>query len=634
MPKIGNGKGRTASKKAPFQVKPVHAGIVASIVLEELSREYSDVCNYLEAAALARRGELFLALTSVLDCKHSGDTVVTPRAVWAQSQAEAVLKKCVDPEYDPWPETARVWFRTENRCRRLNQKFDALMSRRKRGEKPLPYAKELYRFYEGLSHVLGTEVPESDIAEEAYYGPGSSTTVRGQDVNFVRKAESNECVPLAIDIAAKALMHDKCAWELHGMDPVYAHLPSAQEGFLRVTRELLSKSVVRHDRLMFIFKNMTSLRSIGAQPTVSGMVQLGVHVIGKRLLLERAGIDLSDQTLNQKMAAMGSRDWEIDDPWCTLDKSNASNLIARALIQNFFPPAWARFLTRIRTPGYEAPPQLGGEQHAYEMYAGMGNGTTFFVETLVFWAATYATQDLPLEKYVLEHPYAVYGDDVVLRRSHAERYMRFARFLGFQFNEKKTFLKGPFRESCGADYYNGVPVRPATLESESGELNLPQLVSFHNNLADNKVFPLLGACAKLRRLARTHLYPQLPTDPAGDLGFRPIGVAHYDIVRDRDGNALVSPTWQRPRTFVLKVKPKFGGLGELDGWTQIAVALLRARQDGPQGEFSLPIRGAVNFRVVPEQDIDRTDTVTMLVNQLRRLEVRKQQPWWEASRGL
>lgn len=628
----------TAKRRAnaKFQVKKLTAARVAVVVLEELSREYPDVCNFAEAVSLARGGDMYLALLSVMDLQAPllSNAETSARAYWAHAQAVSVLKKCVDPSFDPWPDTKAKWFRTEERCRKLNKKFDAMTARRIKGDREVPYSVELHRFYEALLHVLGNEVPVDDVLESAHYGPGSTIGVRGQDINFVRKVESNECVPLAVELAARALVFDKATWVHLGLDPAYAHLESARNGFIRVAREQLLANVTSHDRLMFIFKSMTSLRSIGAQPTCSGMLQLGLHSVGMKLLKERAGIDLHDQGWNRQLAAEGSRDWDKADPWCTLDKSDASNLIANGLVKNFFPPAWAKFLQRTRTPGYVAPPELGGGEFQYHMYAGMGNGTTFFVETLIFWAATAATQDLPVEEYVKQRPYAVYGDDVILRRSHAERYMRFAEFLGFRFNRSKTFTEGPFRESCGADFLAGVPVRPASLSSETGAVDLPTLISFHNNLADNKVFPLKRACERLRQLSREYLYPILPTDPQGDLGYRPIDCAYYDIVRDAQKRAVISDPWQRPRTYVLDVKPKWGDLGELDAWTQIAVSLLRAKQDGPSDSWSLPVRGLVNYKVTSERDLERDDLRTMLLNQLRRLSVWKGQPWWQEARGL
>lgn len=634
--KTGSRDTRKGPIQKTFQVKKVTAAAIAVIVLEELSRNYADVCNFAEAVSFAREGNIALALASVDDARLRAEragAVATPRAVWVFAQASSVMKKCFSPDVDPWPDTKALWFRTERRCERLNRKFDLLLDRLIKGVKPHPWSGTMKRFYEGLRYVLGTEVPVEDVLLMAHYGPGSTTSVRGEDVNFVRKVESNECVPLCVDLAARALVFDKATWVHLGLDPVYAGSESAREGFIRVASEQLRANVTSHDRLMFIFKNMNSLRSIGAQPTCSGMVQLGVHSVGMNLL-KKVKIDLADQDWNRKLARKGSLHWDDTDPYCTLDKSNASNMIAAKLVQNFFPPNWAKFLQKTRTPGYEAPPQLGGGLHTYHMYAGMGNGTTFFVETLIFWAATYATQDLPIEEYVQKHEYAVYGDDVILRRSHALRYMRFAAFLGFAFNRSKTFIEGPFRESCGSDYYAGTPVRAAYLQSENGEVQLPELISFHNTLADSRLFPLQRACERLRSLARGNLYPVLPTDPQGNLGFRPTGRGHYDVVKNARGDVLLSEAWQRPRTYMLEVKPKFGDLGTLDPWTQIAVSLLRAKQDKSNTGWSLPIRGLVNYRVIAERDLERDDLKVMLLNQLRRLCVWKDTPWWRDSRGI
>lgn len=626
--------------KTRFQVKPVFAGEVAGIVLEELSLHYGDCCNYLEAARLVRQGHPFLAYASI-EQQNGGRAVTSPRQHWVHSQALSVVKKLVDSDVDRWPLTKAKWFSTEERCRKLNLKFAAILKRKNSNilrpdeGKSIPFSPELYRFYEALVYVLGVAPPEDEIVEAAHYGPGSTVSIRGRAVHYARKVEAEECVPLAVDLAAKALCFDKAAWAHVGMDPVYSNNEDAQAGFVRVMRERLMANVVKHDRLMFIHKNITSLRSIGAQPTCSGMLQLGVHTV-LAPYLKRVNVHLDDQSWNQKLAYLGSKDWDSSpDPFCTLDKTDASNLICKNLVSNLFPPAWAKLLTRIRTPGYIAPPEMGGGEFEYEMYAGMGNGTTFAVETLVFWAASYATSDAgSVESYVNSGEFAIYGDDVVLRRSHALRYMKLARYLGFRFNDKKTFLDGPFRESCGSDFYAGVPVRAATLDSETGVLNAQDLIGFHNTLADNTTFALPGACRRIRKLFREFVFPSVPTDPQGNLGFRPLSSPHYSLVKKNDGTVLVSPAWQRPRTYMLEVRPQYADLGELDSWTQIAVSLLRARQSfGPTGHWSLPARKLVNIRVIPEQDLNRRDLGLMLRNQLARLAVRKAAPWWNASRG-
>lgn len=624
------------SSRTQFQVKPVLVRNIAAMVLEELSREYASDCNYLEAASLARAGDVWLAYQCVKDA-NARVPANSPRMHWVHAQAESVLKKLVDPSFDRWAPTKALWFRNEARCKRLNQKFTAYMNRLARGEKSLPFSEELSRFRSGLHYVLGDEPPIRDILELAHYGPGSSTDVRGSEVHYARKIESSECTPLAVDLGAQSLALDKALWEQHGLRPEYAvGNPDAYAGAVRVIREALLGSTNDRDRLLFIHKGLESLRSIGAQPTVSGHLQLGVHEVGVNLLRERARVDLADQGRNQALARAGSLDWQSEDPYCTLDKSNASNLIATMLITFSCPPAWAKLLQRLRTPRYEAPPELGGQVHTYQMYAGMGNGTTFFVETLLYWAAAYATSDAanPAE-FSTSDSFAVYGDDVILRRGHAKRYMAFAQYLGFEFNAKKTFLEGPFRESCGADYYAGVNVRPAILDCDQQTMSMTDMIGFHNTLMDQPSFSLHRACAELRKIWKSSMYPVLPTDPQGQNGFRPTAKrAGYDIATDSKGTPLLSQWWQRPRYFVLDRKQKFGSLGNIGAYTQLAVAAMRARQSSSE-VWTLPLRDRAQvLRIIPERDMERPALIQMTANVLAHLAQRKSQPWFAESRGL
>lgn len=633
-------RGKTPNRsKAGFQVKPVSAASVAAIILESLSHKYSSHCNYLDAVKLLREGEIFLAHESVLQ-QNIRVHVVSPEMHWVQNQATAAVKKLVDPQIDREREAIATWLWCEERCRKLNKKFDLLEEYFLQGEtQRSPYHREMGRMRLAIQFVLGTEPPLDDITECAYYGPGSTTDVKGAEVHYVRKLEAEECVSSCVELASKSMVHDKAIWEHLGLNAEYSHLPSARDGFIRLMQERLASKIVTADDLMFVHKNIATKRSICAQPTASGSVQLGIHVVVARLLSEKAGVDLSDQGWNQKLASQGSRQWEDRDPYCTLDKENASALLCKSLPRVLFPPAWYKILMRTRTPNYKPvrgmfdPPR---NEVPYEMYGGMGNGTTFCIQTLVFWAGAFATSGCKkVEDFVESRSYAVYGDDVVLRKGHAKKYMQLMQYLGFRFNKKKTFTDGPFRESCGADFYAGVYVRPATVSSETGVLTDLELIGIHNTLADG-AFPLDQACERIRSLWKKCIYPRTPTDPAGNLGFRPVGVPYYSIVRDRDGTAILSAAWQRPRTYVMEVRAKYAQLGVLDPYTQIAVALLRARQSSVRGDvnWSLPFRGLVNTRVVPETDLKRDDLVKMMMNQLQRLAKRKGEPWWEAHRGL
>jgi hypothetical protein len=86
----------------------------------------------------------------------------------------------------------------------------------------------------------------------------------------------------------------------------------------------------------------------------------------------------------------------------------------------------------------------------------MGNGYTFELETLIFWALARAVSYFS----GIRGEISVYGDDVILPCDVAKRYMRIARWFGFIPNESKSFVDGYYRESCGKHYYRGYDVTP------------------------------------------------------------------------------------------------------------------------------------------------------------------------------
>jgi hypothetical protein len=95
----------------------------------------------------------------------------------------------------------------------------------------------------------------------------------------------------------------------------------------------------------------------------------------------------------------------------------------------------------------------------------MGNGLTFPVETLVFYVVLKAIAELSEVKGTI----SVYGDDLIYpSKLHKYTTVIFPQ-LKFMINLDKTFVKAPFRESCGSDFYRGADVRPFFLPG-SGQL--------------------------------------------------------------------------------------------------------------------------------------------------------------------
>jgi len=74
--------------------------------------------------------------------------------------------------------------------------------------------------------------------------------------------------------------------------------------------------------------------------------------------------------------------------------------------------------------------------------------------------------------------YGVFGDDIICVAESYSLVVHLLGLLGFRVNQHKSFNNGPFRESCGADYYHGFNVRGVYLKSSQ----MPSLFAAINQL--------------------------------------------------------------------------------------------------------------------------------------------------------
>lgn len=199
---------------------------------------------------------------------------------------------------------------------------------------------------------------------------------------------------------------------------------------------------VSSNRVELVPKNWKTYRTIACEPEGNLPFQLAFDGWTKRRL-RRFGIDLSDQSANQRRAKHAS----IHDDFVTVDFSKASDTISYNTVALLFPIPWFKYLDDIRTPEYRG---VFGEGK-YSKFSSMGNGSTFTIETLIFAAACHA---------VGSRSFLVYGDDVIIERKFYEEFIALTQFLGFTINRDKSFHEGPFRESCGKDYFGGIDVTP------------------------------------------------------------------------------------------------------------------------------------------------------------------------------
>lgn len=203
---------------------------------------------------------------------------------------------------------------------------------------------------------------------------------------------------------------------------------------------------VSSGKLVFVAKNAGTLRAIDTQPTLTGLVQLGIGDAIEKCLL-RVGVDIRDQSRNQELARLGSTIGHI----ATIDLRNASNTVWYMLVKFLSRTDWFDLLNAGRTPCTE----YNGTVYDLHMFSAMGNGYTFPLETLIFWSivSVVCKDDDP-------GLIGVYGDDIICPAHKADDVVTALKLFGFQINLDKSFLSGPFRESCGSDYYLGTNVRP------------------------------------------------------------------------------------------------------------------------------------------------------------------------------
>lgn len=220
----------------------------------------------------------------------------------------------------------------------------------------------------------------------------------------------------------------------------------------------------RGNRVEFVPKNWKTDRTIACEPEGNMPFQLAVDSFIKRRLKTRAGIDLSDQSKNQRLALEGSLLGNL----ATIDLSMASDTVSINVVRLLFPIDWGNHLFALRSP-VGVIEGADGEQRVvtYAKYASMGNGSTFVVETLIFAACCYA---------VGSKRFSVYGDDIIIETEHVERLERLLAFLGFRLNSEKSHVSGPFRESCGAHYHLGDWMTPFYIR----DVNSIRAVMCHN----------------------------------------------------------------------------------------------------------------------------------------------------------
>jgi hypothetical protein len=275
------------------------------------------------------------------------------------------------------------------------------------------------------------------------------------------------------------------------------------------------------------------------EPDINMFLQKGVGKHIRRRLL-RFGINLNDQSINQRHARVGS----LDGSLATLDLSSASDTITTSCVEALLPRDWFLYLNDIRSQRVE----VEGALVQTEMFSSTGNGFTFELESLIFYVLMRGVSFFEGISGII----SVYGDDIIIPSGMYEMAVHVLGTFGFSVNKDKSFATGPFRESCGGHYHLGVDVTPFYLKKEATHLT-----------------DVIRVANQLRRWAfadpsRSYVMPSLYK-----LWDQLAHVVPQDLWGGRDhalDTQLVSPCPSRNRLIRITKKVKVPELGQYLAW--------------------------------------------------------------------
>lgn len=234
-----------------------------------------------------------------------------------------------------------------------------------------------------------------------------------------------------------------------------------------------------HSRVKCVPKSYKTFRPIAMEHHMLMFYQQGVLASLDRVFCQKLHrrIDLHNQQRSRVLAQIGS----INGTYATIDLSSASDSVSMRVFRQWFSHSAAyRDLLCLRS-GYADTPD---GTIRLPQYASMGSALCFPVECLVFAAMCEATiRECGVDPHTSD--YCVYGDDIIIETEFARPLIERLRRNGFLVNDDKSFIDGPFRESCGGEYYRGYPVNPVKIPRRlNSDLTSPNSFSALISLAN------------------------------------------------------------------------------------------------------------------------------------------------------
>lgn len=212
------------------------------------------------------------------------------------------------------------------------------------------------------------------------------------------------------------------------------------------------------NRLTTVPKTSDVSRPICIEPGLTMMLQKGVGS-NIRKKLRRVGVHMDYQPEFHRYLVKHC--WDLIS---TVDLSSASDTISYEFVKFMLPLNWFMLLDSLRSDQCMLPHR---RWYVTQKFSSMGNGYTFELETLLFWALAQAVaiiekadpfferNERPHDldpRYAGKHnvPISVFGDDIIVSSNIEGKLFTVLEECGFSVNQRKTFTYDrAFKESCG-----------------------------------------------------------------------------------------------------------------------------------------------------------------------------------------
>lgn len=333
-----------------------------------------------------------------------------------------LFRKCRLPGADGRlrAEAVAAFWASERLCKVTNIRLSRYQSNTQ-ALKPedLPVMRFIDAWRKEVSRVLG----RPSYVLEPRFSPGSTLSDRSLFTTIPDKMSSKPtCYPAGVNLYRDAFR----------FTPQGEKYPDPRE--------------VRGNEFFTVPKDSFKDRGCCVEASAAVALQLAVGAQLKDRLRKAYGRPLERRPLRHRrlaqLASAGRR------RLATIDLSNASDTISYGVCQLVLPADWLQLLNSLRAPFTV----VEGKTVRLEKFSSMGNGFTFELETVLF-------QSLCAVICNDKRAVSCFGDDMIVPEADAPSVLAALRFFGFQPNTEKTFCEGPFRESCGGDYFEGKLVR-------------------------------------------------------------------------------------------------------------------------------------------------------------------------------